>query len=224
MSMRIVDRQPRMSGTPRGGSGACWTRIRTRVPRARRSTQAGRGVDTAGPSPSSCLAHRENPYAAGYLRTRGIGRRVAVEAEGLRTTSSWGGDIEAGPPSHDGPARDDPHRCPRHHPHSLRRRPDGRPHGAGGHPPVSRPRTRRSPLWGGSAAARCRGRGTCRWRTTACSSWMHSPHAAARSSRPCVSRLRRVSYMYNLAGVLDLNSFAELALRVMTVRDSSSAR
>jgi hypothetical protein len=35
---------------------------------------------------------------------------------------------------------------------------------------------------------------------------------------------RRASYTYNLAGVLDLNTFMGLAIRVMAVRDSDSAR
>ena len=42
--------------------------------------------------------------------------------------------------------------------------------------------------------------------------------------RSCGNRSRRVSYTYNFAGVLDLNTFAALALRVMTVRDSGRAR
>ena len=44
------------------------------------------------------------------------------------------------------------------------------------------------------------------------------------SLRSCAHHLRRVSYTYNLAGVLDLSTFAELALQVMAVRDSGSAR
>jgi hypothetical protein len=39
-----------------------------------------------------------------------------------------------------------------------------------------------------------------------------------------VSHPRMVSYTDNLAGVLDLNPFMGLAIRVMAVRDSSSAR
>jgi hypothetical protein len=42
-------------------------------------------------------------------------------------------------------------------------------------------------------------------------------------SRCCGSRWGRVSYRYNLAGVLDLHTFAELALRVMAVRDAGGA-
>jgi hypothetical protein len=40
------------------------------------------------------------------------------------------------------------------------------------------------------------------------------------SWRSCANRSRRVSYIYNFAGVLDLNTFAELALRVMAVQNS----
>jgi hypothetical protein len=44
------------------------------------------------------------------------------------------------------------------------------------------------------------------------------------SSRCCANRSRMVLYEYNLAGVLNLHTFAELALRVMTVRDAGNAR
>ena len=44
------------------------------------------------------------------------------------------------------------------------------------------------------------------------------------SWRCCGNRWRRVFYSDNLAGVRDFNTFAELALRVMAVRDTGSAR
>ena len=44
------------------------------------------------------------------------------------------------------------------------------------------------------------------------------------SWRSCGNRSRRVSYEYNLAGVLDLNTFAALALGVMAVKDSGRDR
>ena len=37
------------------------------------------------------------------------------------------------------------------------------------------------------------------------------------SWRSCGNRWRRVSYIYNFAGVLDLNAFATLAARLMNV-------
>jgi hypothetical protein len=58
----------------------------------------------------------------------------------------------------------------------------------------------------------------------ASSFWMSGRSAAATSSRCGVSRLRRVSSKYNLPHVLDLDAFAAFAIRVMTARDSDSAR
>jgi hypothetical protein len=43
------------------------------------------------------------------------------------------------------------------------------------------------------------------------------------SWRSCGNRLRMVSYEYNLAGVLDLNALAALAVRVMPARGSWGA-
>jgi len=43
-------------------------------------------------------------------------------------------------------------------------------------------------------------------------------------SECCGNLSRRVSYVYNFAGVLDLHTFMGLAIRVMAVRDSDSAR
>jgi magnesium chelatase family protein len=42
--------------------------------------------------------------------------------------------------------------------------------------------------------------------------------------RSCASPSRRVSYRYNLPHVLNLNAVADLALRVMAMRDSSRAQ
>jgi hypothetical protein len=44
------------------------------------------------------------------------------------------------------------------------------------------------------------------------------------SWRSCGNRSRRVSYEYNLAGVLNLNAIADLALQVMVARDSDRVR
>jgi Magnesium chelatase, subunit ChlI len=49
------------------------------------------------------------------------------------------------------------------------------------------------------------------------------PERRRHSWKSCANRSRRVSQEYNFAGVLDLNSFAELALRMMAVKDSGSA-
>jgi hypothetical protein len=56
----------------------------------------------------------------------------------------------------------------------------------------------------------------CRWPTMACSAWMHGPSSAAMSWRSCGNRSRRVSYTYNLAGVMNLDAFVTLAARLMT--------
>ena len=50
------------------------------------------------------------------------------------------------------------------------------------------------------------------------------PHSNAMYLRLCATRSRMVSYKYNFAGVLNLSIFGELALQVMAVRDSGSAR
>ena len=50
------------------------------------------------------------------------------------------------------------------------------------------------------------------------------PSSAAMSWRCCANRWRRVSYTYNFAGVLDLNTFAEFALRLIAVKDSGECR
>jgi hypothetical protein len=44
------------------------------------------------------------------------------------------------------------------------------------------------------------------------------------SLRSCANRSRRVSYTYNLTGVLDLNTFVASAIKVMAVMDAGSAR
>jgi hypothetical protein len=44
------------------------------------------------------------------------------------------------------------------------------------------------------------------------------------SWRSCGNRSRRVSYADNLAGVLNLNTFAEFALRVMAVSNAGRVR
>jgi hypothetical protein len=49
-------------------------------------------------------------------------------------------------------------------------------------------------------------------------SWMHGPNSAGMSSKSCTNRLRRVSYTYNLAGVLDLDAFEAFAARLLTSR------
>jgi hypothetical protein len=59
-------------------------------------------------------------------------------------------------------------------------------------------------------AARCRGRGRCRWRTMAFCTWMNCRSSAATSWRFCANRLRKVSQEYNFPRVLDLNRFAGL--------------
>jgi hypothetical protein len=60
----------------------------------------------------------------------------------------------------------------------------------------------------------------CRWPTTVCSSWMNCPSSDARSWRSCASRSRRVSYTYNLTGVLNLNLLETLAVRLLSLRGS----
>ena len=75
------------------------------------------------------------------------------------------------------------------------------------------------------AGATCRCRVKCRWPTMACSSWMHGPSSAAMSSSSSRgTRSRRVSQEYNFAGILNLNTFAELALRVVAMKDSGGGR
>jgi hypothetical protein len=69
-----------------------------------------------------------------------------------------------------------------------------------------------------SVGTRCRCRERCRWHTMACSSWMSCPSAAAMSWRSG-SRSRRVFFGYNLAGVLHLNTLADLAGRLMAMSD-----
>jgi hypothetical protein len=63
-----------------------------------------------------------------------------------------------------------------------------------------------------------------RARTMGCSCWMNCRSSAATSGRSCASRSRRVSYEYNLTGVLNLKPFVELALRMIAVRDGGRAR
>ena len=70
----------------------------------------------------------------------------------------------------------------------------------------------------------CRCRVRRHWRTTGCSSWVNCRNSAARSWRSCASRWRRVSYTYNLAGVLNLTTLTALALRVRAVKDSGGGR
>ena len=48
--------------------------------------------------------------------------------------------------------------------------------------------------------------------------------AGGMSWRSCAYGPRRLSYTYNFPGVLDLNTFTELALRMMAVRGSSRGR
>jgi hypothetical protein len=62
------------------------------------------------------------------------------------------------------------------------------------------------------------------WPTMVCASWMNARSSGAMTSRSGANRSRRASQIYNLAGVLDLNAFVWLAIRVMAVRDSGSAR
>jgi magnesium chelatase subunit ChlI-like protein len=58
----------------------------------------------------------------------------------------------------------------------------------------------------------------------ACVAWMNSPNAAAMTSRSCVSRSRSVSYTYNFAGVVGLQTFTEFAIRMMAVRQVGQSR
>jgi hypothetical protein len=44
------------------------------------------------------------------------------------------------------------------------------------------------------------------------------------SWRSCANRSRRVSYTYNFAGVLNPNTVAELALRLVAVKHSGGGR
>jgi hypothetical protein len=118
-------------------------------------------------------------------------------APGVRLLDPLGREIEAGAPPDDHPPGDYPHPCPGDHAHPSCRRPHGRPHHTGDNPPLSRAPShhlgRRA-----DRGARCRCRATCRWPTTASSSWMHGPSAAAMSSRSCASHARGVSAAYNL--------------------------
>src|SRR5262245_32103529 len=66
------------------------------------------------------------------------------------------------------------------------------------------PPTTLSRTWGGSAAATCRGRARCRWRTTACRAWTNSPSAADTCSRSYGNRWRWVYSEYYLPRVVDL--------------------
>lgn len=66
---------------------------------------------------------------------------------------------------------------------------------------------RRLDRWGPDSHAR-RGVAGASW---VCFSWMHDPNAAAMCWRSGTSLSRRVSYTYNLAGVLDLTALAALA-------------
>jgi Magnesium chelatase, subunit ChlI len=70
----------------------------------------------------------------------------------------------------------------------------------------------------GGGTCRCRAR--CRWPTMACSSWMNCPSAAVMSWRSCANRSRRVSYSYNLAGVINLCDLVSLANRRLTLSRS----
>jgi hypothetical protein len=67
---------------------------------------------------------------------------------------------------------------------------------------------------------RCQCPATCRWRTMACSFWTSYRRSAAMSWRCCVSRLRRVSYEYNLQSVINLSEIVGLANRLLTARSS----
>jgi magnesium chelatase family protein len=50
------------------------------------------------------------------------------------------------------------------------------------------------------------------------------PEFEGMSSMACINPLRRVSYTYTLAGILNLNAIAALAARVVTSRGSGSSR
>jgi hypothetical protein len=62
----------------------------------------------------------------------------------------------------------------------------------------------------------CRGRATCRWRTTGCSCSMNGRNSAATSWRYCANPSRRVFSEYNLQSLLNPNAFATLALKLLT--------
>jgi hypothetical protein len=53
---------------------------------------------------------------------------------------------------------------------------------------------------------------------------MNGRHADAMSWRYCVSRLRMASYTDNLPHVVDLQTLAELARRMLAGRDADGAR
>jgi hypothetical protein len=56
------------------------------------------------------------------------------------------------------------------------------------------------------------------------SSWMHYPSSAAMSWRSCANRSRRVSYVYNFAGVINFHAFADIAIRLLTATGAGEAR
>ena len=59
---------------------------------------------------------------------------------------------------------------------------------------------------------------------TACCAWMSSPRADAMSSRSCASCSRRVFSTDNLPHLLNLHTLAEIARRMIPLRDSWTAR
>jgi hypothetical protein len=59
---------------------------------------------------------------------------------------------------------------------------------------------------------------------TAGAAWMNCRSASGMSSRSCDNHLRRVSYTYNLTGVLDLNFLASFAVRLLSFRGSARGR
>jgi Magnesium chelatase, subunit ChlI len=72
--------------------------------------------------------------------------------------------------------------------------------------------------------ARYHSQATCHRPTMGCAGWMHGRSAAATSWRSGASPTRRASHGYNLPRVLNLNAVADLALQVVAVRDSGTAR
>ena len=129
------------------------------------------------------------------------------------------GTSRLGPPPHHHPARHDPGGSPRAHAPPPRRRLTGaRTALVTARPCRAPPQTIAAvglidgghvPIWA-----------RCHERTMASSAWMNCRSAAARSWRPGANPLKMVLQEDNLAGVLDLNTFADFALRVMAVKNS----
>jgi hypothetical protein len=95
---------------------------------------------------------------------------------------------------------------------------DGGPQGGGPHEPAEE----MAPLLGPNGAGKTMLIGSKRGDTPGYAGET-CQGARAMSSKCCANRWRRVSYTYNLTGVLDLNTFVGSAIKVMAVMDSGSA-